>query len=307
MQPRSSQDVCGTGAWPPVVRFAPSPNGYLHLGHAYSALRNYEFARRHGGRFLLRIEDIDIGRARPEFEAAIFDDLAWLGIEWDGPVRRQSDYFSDYAIALEKLAARGLIYPCVCTRAEIQIAVRGHSQWQRDPDGSPHYPGTCRGAVHAGLAYTMADRPVSQRIDMSYAISLLQGPLGWCEFGEGNESRFVSAEPSSWGDAVVGRKDVPGSYHIAVVIDDALQGVTDVIRGMDLFEATSLHRLLQELLDLPAPNYRHHKLIEDEAGRKLSKSIGSMSLRELRSQGVTPEQIRARLGLIETVSPAGLV
>ena len=153
----------------------------------------------------------------------------------------------------------------------------------------------------------MADRPVSQRIDMSYAISLLQGPLGWCEFGEGNESRFVSAEPSSWGDAVVGRKDVPGSYHIAVVIDDALQGVTDVIRGMDLFEATSLHRLLQELLDLPAPNYRHHKLIEDEAGRKLSKSIGSMSLRELRSQGVTPEQIRARLGLIETVSPAGLV
>lgn len=297
MQTMGAYSNGANGQVRPVVRFAPSPNGYLHLGHAYSALRNFEFARANGGRFLLRIEDIDIGRARPEFEAAIFEDMAWLGIEWEEPVRRQSDHFSDYAIALEKLAERGLIYPCVCTRSEIQAIVRDRTNWQRDPDGSPLYPGTCRVAASRHGASFAANRPVAQRIDMAQAIGLLQGPLGWREFGEGDSPRLVSAEPSAWGDVVLGRKDVPGSYHIAVVVDDALQGVTDIVRGMDLFEATSLHRLLQELLDLPAPNYRHHRLIEDEAGRKMSKSIGSMSLRELRTRGVTPEEIRARLGL----------
>jgi glutamyl-Q tRNA(Asp) synthetase len=306
MQQANQADNCGTGAWPPVVRFAPSPNGYLHLGHAYSAWKNYDFARRNGGRFLLRIEDIDIGRARPEFEAAIFEDLAWLGIEWERPVRRQSDHFSDYAMALEKLAQNALIYPCTCSRGDIKAAVKDNPNWPRDPDGSPLYPGTCREPT-ARRGQILSGKPVAQRIDMSAAIGMLQGPLGWCEFGEATSSRFVSAQPSAWGDAVIGRKDVPGSYHIAVVVDDALQGVTDVIRGMDLFESTSLHRLLQEWLDLPAPNYRHHKLIEDEAGRKLSKSIGSVSLRELRAQGVTPDQIRRRLGLNEVTMPSGLV
>lgn len=282
----------------PVVRFAPSPNGYLHLGHAYSALRNFEFARSHGGRFLLRIEDIDIGRARPEFEAAIYEDLAWLGISWDEPVRRQSEHFGEYALALEKLASKGVLYPCTCTRGEIASVVQDQSNWPRDPDGSPVYPGTCRAlepAERKRLAGT--GRPVAQRIDMSQAISFLQGPLGWREFGERQSPRMVSADPSAWGDAVLGRKDVPGSYHIAVVVDDALQGVTDVIRGSDLFESTSLHRLLQELLDLTAPDYHHHRIITDEQGHKLAKSTGSKSLRDLRAEGVTPEQIRLMLGL----------
>ena len=281
---------------PPVVRFAPSPNGYLHLGHAYSALKNFDFARNHGGRFILRIEDIDLGRARPEFEAAILEDLAWLGISWAEPVRRQSDHFSDYAIALEKLDVGGFTYACDCSRGKIAEFVREQS-WPRDPDGSPLYPGFCRGLGPAERVRRSRQRAFSQRLDMQEAIGLLQGPLGWEEFGEGEYVRTVSAQPSVWGDAIVGRKDVPASYHVAVVIDDALQGVTDVIRGMDLFEATSLHRLLQEMLELPAPRYRHHKLILDPFDRKLSKSDKAQSLRELRAQGVTPEQIRERLGL----------
>ncbi len=282
----------------PVVRFAPSPNGYLHLGHAYSALRNYEFARRHGGRFLLRIEDIDMGRARPEFEQAIYEDLAWLGIEWETPVLRQSEYFGAYAIALEKLNALGLLYSCTCTRNEILEEVKLREEWPRDPDGAPIYPGTCRDASASSLLRQItSDKPVAQRLNMTQAIGALQGPVGWIEYGEQEDGRSVSAQPSIWGDVVVGRKDVPGSYHIAVVVDDAEQGVTDVIRGMDLFEATSLHRLLQELLNLPAPVYHHHRLITDEHERKLSKSAGSPALRDLRAQGVTVADIRAQLEL----------
>lgn len=283
----------------PVVRFAPSPNGYLHLGHAYSALRNFEFAQSHGGRFLLRIEDIDIGRARPEFEQAIYEDLAWLGISWEEPARRQSDHFGEYALALEKLASKGVTYPCTCTRSEISSVVHDQPNWPRDPDGAPVYPGTCRTVDPAERKRISAmGRPVAQRIDMAQAISFMQGPVGWREFGETRSARMVSADPSAWGDVVVGRKDVPGSYHIAVVVDDALQGVTDVIRGIDLFESTSLHRLLQELLDFSAPDYHHHRLINDERGHKLAKSAGSKSLRELRAEGVTPEQIRVMLGLV---------
>ena len=281
----------------PVVRFAPSPNGYMHLGHAYSALKNYEFARRGGGRFLLRIEDLDLGRARPEFEHGIFEDLEWLGIAWEEPVRRQSDYFHDYAIALERITASGLLFPCSCRRAEIADAVKHNREWPRDPDGSPVYPGSCRDVPASRLMRQFTSRrPVAQRLDMTQAIGLLQGPLGWMEFGENHAPRSVSAQPSVWGDVVLGRKDVPGSYHVAVVVDDAMQGVTDVIRGMDLFEATSLHRLLQDLLELPAPVYHHHRLIEDEHGRKLSKSAGSWSLREMRAQGISAAQVKAQLG-----------
>lgn len=284
-----------------MVRFAPSPNGYLHLGHAYSALKNYQMAQRQGGRFLLRIEDIDLGRARPEYEDAIYEDLAWLGIRWEEPVRKQSDHFGEYALALEKLSGKGVLYACTCTRGEIAEFVRGQKNWPRDPDGSPVYPGTCRNLTAAErLRQAQSGKAVSQRIDMNQAISLLQGPLGWCEFGEGDSPRMVSAQPSAWGDAMVGRKDVPGSYHVAVVVDDALQGVTDIVRGMDLFEATSLHRLLQEMLDLPAPNYHHHRLISDESGRKLSKSAGSKALRDLRAQGASADEVRAMLGLTET-------
>ena len=282
----------------PVWRFAPSPNGLLHLGHAYSALRNYEGARRSGGRFLLRIEDIDSGRSRPEYEAAILDDLAWLGLEWEKPVRRQSEHFGEYALALDRLRNRGVVYPCFCTRGEISRAVEGTSDWPRDPDGAPLYPGTCkRMGREQREAFLMAGRHAAWRLDMADACAGLEQPLGWREFGEGQDSRDVRAEPQVWGDVVVARRDVPTSYHLAVVVDDALQGVTDVARGMDLFHATSVHRLLQELLDLPAPDYRHHRLILDEGGGKLSKSRGSTTLRGLRAGGATPDDIRGMVGL----------
>ena len=203
-----------------------------------------------------------------------------------------------YAIALEKLSELGLLYSCTCTRNDILDEVKLRGEWPRDPDGAPIYPGTCRdSSASALLRQITSDKPVAQRLNMTQSIGALQGPVGWTEYGEQADGRLVSAQPSIWGDIVVGRKDVPGSYHIAVVIDDAEQGVTDVIRGMDLFEATSLHRLLQELLNLPAPVYRHHRLITDEQGRKLSKSAGSPSLRDLRAQGVTAADIRARLEL----------
>ncbi len=191
----------------------------------------------------------------------------------------------------------GLLYACICSRSELADAIKDQRGWPRDPDGSAVYPGACRDLTAAQLLRQIThDRRVAQRLDMTQAISLLQGPLGWCEYGEHDAARSVSAQPSVWGDVVLGRKDVPGSYHLAVVVDDAQQGVTDVIRGMDLFEASSLHRLLQELLEYPTLDYHHHKLIEDEAGRKLSKSIGSKSLRDLRAEGVSAEQIRAQLG-----------
>lgn len=276
-----------------VFRFAPSPNGYLHLGHAYSALLNFDLARQCGGRFLLRIEDIDRGRARPEFEAAIYEDLAWLGLDWARPLRRQSEHFDDYARALERLDAMGLIYACDCTRSDIARIAAGQPDWPNDPDGSPLYPGTCRLKPRRPARVVLDEGGVALRLDMRGASAFAGQGLAWRELGVGD----VAADPAKWGDVVLARKDTPASYHIAVIVDDALQGVTDVARGKDLFEATSLHRLLQRLLDLPAPAYRHHGLILDEKGEKLAKSAASTALRALRAQGWTPADVRRRVGL----------
>jgi len=279
-----------------VFRFAPSSNGYLHLGHAYSALLNFEMARASGGRLLLRIEDIDAERCRPEFEQAIYEDLRWLGLVWEEPVRRQSEHFSDYANALRRLDARGLTYPCFCTRGEIMTAIAGRSDWPRDPDGSPLYPGTCKHLSQEERRRRFAaGRAAAQRIDMEAALSLIRFPLDWREFGATPLGRDVAADPACWGDVVLSRKDAPTSYHIAVAVDDALQGVTDVVRGEDLFMATSLHRLLQALLDLPAPSYHHHLLLRDAAGQKLSKSARAKSLRALRQEGLTAAAAREKL------------
>lgn len=278
------------------MRFAPSPNGYLHAGHAYSAWRNFAFAKRHGGRFLLRIEDIDAVRARPEYEAAIFEDLSWLGIAWEMPVRRQSEHLEEYRTALSRLQATGLAYPCFCTRGMIRAACVADSP--RDPDGSPHYPGTCR-AISAAERSRRIDRgeAYALRIDMAKALERIARPLTWREYGEGASETVIDANPLAWGDAVLARKDIGTSYHVAVVRDDAQQHVTDVIRGTDLFEATALHRLLQELLGLPQPKYRHHRLVLDENGDKLSKSAGTKPLRSLRAEGLTAERLFDMLGV----------
>ena len=273
-----------------VFRFAPSPNGFLHLGHAYSALLNFELAQDCGGRFLLRIEDIDVGRARPEFEAAIYEDLAWLGLEWERPVRRQSEHFDDYARALERLDALGLLFACTCTRGD--IARHAPKDGPRDPDGAPLYPGTCRDKPRLPVRDVLRQGGVALRLDMGKAQALAQPDLFWRESGVGE----VPAHPESWGDVVLARKDTPASYHLAVVVDDGLQGVTDVVRGKDLFWATGLHRLLQQLLGLPAPDYRHHELLLDAQGEKLAKSRLSKTLRDLRAEGATPEQARAMAG-----------
>lgn len=287
---------------PPVFRFAPSPNGYLHLGHALSALLNADMARAAGGRLLLRIEDIDAARCRPEYEAAIFEDLAWLGLRWDEPVRRQSEHFDAYRVALARLDGMGLVYPAFESRAEIArlVAAReAKGQWPRDPDGAPLYPGEAKHMNPAERARRIATgEPYALRLDMQAALARA-GPLTWIETGAGpdGETGTVPADPARWGDVVLARKDVPGSYHLAVVVDDAAQGVTDVVRGRDLFHATSVHRLLQALLGLPAPRYHHHRLLLDVDGRKLSKSTRATGLRELREQGLTPAGIRRRAGL----------
>ena len=280
---------------PPVFRFAPSPNGYLHLGHALSALLNAGMARDSGGRLLLRIEDIDRSRCRPEFEAAIYEDLAWLGLNWEQPVRRQSEHFDEYRAALTRLDAMGLIYPSFESRAEIAALVAAreqHAPWPRDPDGAPLYPGDAKTLTPAERARLIASgAPYALRLDMAAAVQRI-GPLTWLEGG----SRHA-ADPAAWGDVILARKDAPGSYHLAVVVDDAALGVTDVVRGNDLFHATSVHRLLQSLLDLPAPRYHHHRLILDADGRKLSKSTQATALRERRASGATPSDIRKVLGL----------
>lgn len=287
---------------PPVFRFAPSPNGYLHLGHAYSALLNFDSARRSGGRFLLRIEDIDPARCRPEFEAAIYEDLAWLGISWETPVRRQSEHLADYRAALEKLSAMGLIYPAFESRAEIAKLVaqrEAQAPWPRDPDGAPLYPGIAKSLAPDERARLLdSDTPYALRLDMMAARALVPD-LGWIEHGEGPESEAgaVAARPEAWGDVILARKETPTSYHLSVVIDDALQGVTEVVRGADLFWSTSVHRLLQYLLGLPQPAYRHHRLVLDGEGRKLAKSSGADGIRELRAQGATPADIRRLVGL----------
>ena len=287
---------------PPVFRFAPSPNGYLHLGHALSALLNFDSARRTGGRFLLRIEDIDVTRCRPEFETAIYEDLAWLGIAWETPVRRQSEHLAEYRDAVEKLAAEGLVYPSFESRGEIARLVAQReveAPWPRDPDGAPLYPGAAKSLppdqrarlVKSGALYAL-------RLDMA-AARARAGDLAWLEHGNGpaGETGRVAARPQAWGDVILARKEAPTSYHLSVVIDDARQGVTEVVRGEDLFWSTSVHRLLQQLLGLPQPTYRHHRLVLDGAGRKLSKSTAATGLRELRASGATPADIRRLVGL----------
>lgn len=281
----------------PVFRFAPSPNGYLHLGHAYSALLNAKMARDSGGRLLLRIEDIDRARCRPEYQRAIYDDLAWIGLTWEEPVRRQSEHLSDYADALESLRKRDLIYPCFCTRGDIAQAIANQRGWPRDPDGSPIYPGTCRTLSEADRAARLArGERAAWRLDMQRAVALV-GPIAWREYGTGNSARKIACEPLAWGDVVLARRDIGTSYHVSVVADDAKQGITDVVRGKDLYAATGVHRVLQTLLGLPAPLYHHHELIMDASGHKLSKSRKSPTLRELRAAGTTAEEIVRALPL----------
>ena len=330
----------------PIFRFAPSPNGELHLGHALSAILNHDMAREAGGRFLLRIEDIDPARCRPEYEAQIYDDLRWLGLDWEEPVRRQSEHVVEYQAVLDALKARGLVYPAFLSRAEVRAHVAAYEKncgrWKYDPDGSPHYPtgerdfdadeaaariargdrhmwrpnvekalSEIRNAPHPGLLPAEAGRGDARGAagaTSSFSPSLRgegggsqmrgnpAGPLTWTETNTG-APHTVPANPAVWGDVVLWRWDAPSSYHLSVVLDDALQGVTHVVRGMDLFHATHVHRLLQTLFGLPAPVYHHHALIRDESGQKLSKSIASTGLRELREAGETPSGVRRRLGL----------
>jgi glutamyl-Q tRNA(Asp) synthetase len=318
----------------PTFRFAPSPNGYLHLGHAYSALLNFDLARARAGRFLLRIEDIDATRCRPAYEAAIYQDLGWLGLAWEQPVRRQSEHFAAYRAAIAQLDAQGLVYASFESRAEIARLVRAREAsgpWPRDPDGAPLYPGS----AHALSAEERARRiaagePYTLRLDMAAAMaragSLAHIPakwppvrrqgyapkndvsaysdsagteyaLTWRERDADGRIATIAADPAAWGDVVLARRETPTSYHVSVVVDDAAQGITDVVRGRDLFAATAVHRLLQVLLGLPDPVYQHHSLILDADGRKLSKSTQATGLRELHAGGATPADIRRMVGL----------
>jgi glutamyl-Q tRNA(Asp) synthetase len=276
----------------PVLRFAPTPNGALHLGHAYSALYNERVAVESNGRLLLRIEDLDRTRCKTQYEAAILDDLAWLGLRFEAPPRRQSEHGDDYANALARLAELELAYPCFCSRAEVARA-----SVARDPDGAPLYAGTCRKLSFGERAERLArgDR-AAWRLDMRSAIDAASTDLSWSEFFEGSSPVERAAEPALWGDIILSGRDLAASYHLAVTVDDALQGVTDVVRGRDLLAATSVHRLLQETLGLPAPRYRHHRLVLDASGAKLSKSRRSPSLGALRARGLSAARIRAALG-----------
>lgn len=282
----------------PTVRFAPSPNGLLHLGHARSAMLNWRFARDNSGTFLLRIEDIDTTRARPEFEAAIMEDLEWLGLDWPKPARRQSEHFAEYEAALSELRKLGLLYPAFLSRAEIAARVadieRSGRTWPRDPDGAPHYPGDDRLLSEIERDRRIASgAPHAWRLNMQAALAGLGAKLSWAEFGAGpdGETGRITADPGAWGDVILARRDVPASYHLSVTVDDAIQMITDVIRGEDLFAATSVHRLLQQLLGLNAPQYHHHSLVRDSRGRKLSKSDGATSIASLRQQGVTVSDV----------------
>ncbi|KRB63030.1 glutamyl-Q tRNA(Asp) ligase [Rhizobium sp. Root708] len=284
-----------------VFRFAPSPNGPLHLGHALSAFLNQDMATSSAGRLLLRIEDIDLTRCTPEFETGIYADLEWLGIGWEWQVRRQSEHLGEYQAALDGLIARGLVYPSFMTRGEIRARVAAAEAegrpWPRDPDGSPLYPDD-------DLRRTASDRREllasglkhAWRLDMRRAMEELDAPLFWDETGDGERGR-ITADPRVWGDVILSRSDAPSSYHLSVVLDDALQGVTHVVRGLDLFHSTTVHRLLQVLLDLPEPIYHHHRLITDSDGRKLSKSRGDTGLAALRQRGLSPADIRDLVGL----------
>lgn len=265
-----------------VTRFAPSPSGYLHLGHAYSAMLAFRAAEKNQGRFLLRIEDIDKTRCKLEFEEAIYEDLGWLGLDWEHPVRRQSDYFDDYLAAINVLQEKELLYPCFCTRKDIREEIRNSAHAPHGPDG-PLYPGTCRDLdtdiqtekIEKGL-------PFALRLDVGKALSMIKIPLTFRK----NEIEIV-ADPASLGDIVVARKDVMTSYHLSVVVDDHLQGITHVIRGQDLFHATHIHRLLQELLRIQPPQYHHHGLLVGADGRRFAKRDRSMTIKALREGGKT--------------------
>ena len=276
-----------------TTRFAPSPTGWLHLGHAFAALFAAREAQRDGGRFLVRLEDIDPTRVRPEYETGIFEDLAWLGLEWEHPVRKQSEHFADYRRALATLEDRGLLYPCFCTRRDIQDEIARAGLAPQGPDG-PLYPGTCRGLPPSERDQRLASgAPYALRLDVAAAAGQTGPAPRWRDLDRGE---FI-ARPDIFGDVVLARKETPASYHLAVVVDDALQGVTLVTRGEDLLEATHLHRLLQALLGLPVPEWRHHRLITDESGRRLAKRDDARSLRHLRESGWTPAQARAAVGL----------
>lgn len=285
----------------PTFRFAPSPNGALHLGHACSALLNARLASQTGGRMLLRIEDIDTTRCTPEFEAAIYRDLEWLGIRWEMPVRRQSEHFADYREALDRLIAEGLVYPAFMSRGEIRAFIaQSGKRWPHDPDGAPLYPPADKALSERERKRRMAEgAPFAWRLDVAAALDRIGNSLYWEEFTDETltATHRIEAEPQSWGDVIVARKEVPTSYHLAVVVDDAIQGVSHVVRGRDLYLATSVQRLLQELLGLPAPRYLHHLLILGPDGRKLSKSFRDTGLAALREAGVTPAQIAARIDM----------
>jgi len=277
-----------------ITRFAPSPTGYLHLGHAFAALT----AAAAGSRFLVRLEDIDATRCRPEYEAALFEDLAWLGLAWEEPVLRQSARMDAYAAALARLKTAGLVYPCFCTRAAIAAEIARAGDAPSGPDGAL-YPGTCRslsadecaGKIAAGMPYAL-------RLDAAKAADVV-GTLSFEEQGAGpnGETGHITVDPELFGDVVLARKEIPSAYHLAVVVDDAYQGVTLVTRGNDLFAAAHIQRVLQALLGLPAPAYAHHRLILDETGKKFSKRDHAVTLRSLRASGVTPADIRRRIGL----------
>jgi glutamyl-Q tRNA(Asp) synthetase len=276
-----------------VTRFAPSPTGHLHKGHAYSARMAFAFAREHGGRFLLRIEDIDPGRCRAEHIDQIYEDLAWLGLEWETPVRIQSEHRDDFDRAAEKLRERNLLYPCFCTRNDILREAERAGYAPHGSEGSL-YPGTCRdlspdeqeSKIASGLPYSL-------RLDLKQALAVAGPDLHWHDSFRGT----VPARPDLLGDAILVRKDIGTSYHLAVVTDDALQGVTDIVRGVDLFEATHLHRLLQELLHLPVPAYHHHELLTDETGNRLAKRDRAVTLKSLRESGVSAASLRKEPGL----------
>jgi glutamyl-Q tRNA(Asp) synthetase len=285
----------------PVFRFAPSPNGALHLGHALSALLNHDLAASLSGRFLLRIEDIDLSRCTPDFEAGIYADLSWLRLSWEEPPRRQSNHFAAYAAALQSLIDRGLVYPAFMTRGEVKarvLAAEAEGEpWPLDPDGTPLYPSDDRLRHPRERQELLASgMKHAWRLDIARALDEVGYPLSWTETGDA-ERGDISANPLVWGDVVLSRSDAPSSYHLSVVIDDALQGVTHVVRGLDLFHATSIHRLLQALLNLPEPTYHHHRLVLGKDGGKLSKSRRDTGIAELRAAGLLPADIRRLVGL----------
>jgi glutamyl-Q tRNA(Asp) synthetase len=270
------------GAGSTVTRFAPSPTGYLHLGHVRSALEGWRAARRGGGRFLLRLEDIDRTRCREEYAIAILEDLAWLGLQWDGPVRKQSEHLEDYRRALDRLEGIGVLYPCFCTRREIQAEI-ARAGGAPQGEAGPLYPGTCRGLTTGeAAAKRQSGVHYALRLDVARALALT-GTLDWTEGGHRRR-----ADPMALGDVVLARKEVPTSYHLAVTVDDAIQGVTLVTRGEDLASATHIHRVLQALLGLSTPSYRHHSLLTDASGHRLSKRDGALTIRSMRERGMTP-------------------